>query len=164
MAIKFVRNSAVGDSVVHTNYIRFTAGDYYNQIYTDRDASAGVEQVIFFNYTSAGTTQVNFMFTYPDTSYNGAVYDSTIGWLHEQLFNAVSNCIVDYFNGPWGAGAGNAGNCPPQGANVVNCYGAGNIYGSQFELLDQGGTLGHRHVNYYQNCDCNCACDCGNCA
>lgn len=166
MAIKFQRGSAWNDPYNYNNSILFTVGpSYYNQIYTQRNQDTGTEQVIFYNFTSAGTTQVNFMLKYATaTQYEGQVYDSTLGWLEETLFNGVSNCIVDYFNGPWGAGAGNAGNCPPQGASVVDCYGSGGIYGSQFELLDQGGTLGHRHVNYYQNCNCNCDCaDCGAC-
>lgn len=84
----------------------------------------------------------------------GQFWTSNYGWLHDYFFNSVGNCIREGF------GAGNAGNCSPGETGVINCYGSGNIFGYQRELVDNGGQISVRSVRYYYNCNCNCACDC----
>jgi hypothetical protein len=84
----------------------------------------------------------------------GQLWTSNYGWLHDNFFSAVANCLREGF------GAGNAGNCSPGESSVVNCYGGGNIMGYQRELIDNGSNFNLRSVRYYYNCNCNCQCDC----
>ena len=87
----------------------------------------------------------------------GNIQTGTYGWLHDYFFNAVSNCLREGF------GAGNSGNCGPGQSNVINCYGGGNLMGLQRELVDSGGAIGLRTVQYFYNCNCNCDCAPPNC-
>lgn len=70
----------------------------------------------------------------------GQIYTANYGWLHDYFFNNVANC----------GGQGT-------GSPAVNCYGAGTITaGYRHELIDNGGQIQIRTVNYLANCNCNC--------
>ena len=74
--------------------------------------------------------------------FSGNINTRTYGWLHDYFFNNVANC------GGWGTGS-----------PAINCYGAGNITsGYRHELIDNGGQIQIRTVNYLSNCNCNCSC------
>jgi hypothetical protein len=85
---------------------------------------------------------------------SGGVWTKAYGWLTDYFFSTVSNCLR------YAGGGGNTGNCQPGAANVINCYGGGNMSTIQIELLDNGNNVGMRAVNYLYNCNCNCACNC----
>ena len=73
---------------------------------------------------------------------SGQVWTSNYGWLHDYFFNNVANC----------GGQGT-------GSPAVNCYGSGQIIsGYRHELIDNGGQIQIRTVNYLANCNCNCNC------
>jgi len=75
----------------------------------------------------------------------GSMWTANYGWLHDYFFRDVANC------------ASNAGT----GDNAINCYGGGNINSGRIhELIDEGGQIRLRSVNYWTNCNCNC--NCGN--
>lgn len=72
----------------------------------------------------------------------GGAWSASYGWLHDYFFNSVGNC----------AGQGTA-------SPAINCYGSGNILGGyRHELIDNGGQVALRTVNYFTNCNCDCAC------
>lgn len=75
----------------------------------------------------------------------GQIYTANYGWLHDYFFNNVANC----------GGQGT-------GSPAVNCYGpaGGALTGYRHELIDNGGQLQIRTVNYLSNCNCNCASSC----
>jgi hypothetical protein len=68
----------------------------------------------------------------------GQLWTSNYGWLHNNFFNTVLNCS----------------------AAPVNCYGTGNITQPMSELIDNGGQLQIRRVNFLINCNCACSADC----
>lgn len=73
---------------------------------------------------------------------SGQLWGASYGWLHDYFFNSVGNC----------AGQGTA-------SPAINCYGSGNILGGyRHELIDNGGQVALRTVNYFTNCNCDCAC------
>lgn len=85
----------------------------------------------------------------------GQVWSGAYGWLHSYFFNSVANC---------GSGAGGTpGYTYVQflGTLAVNCYGSGSVIGGQrHELVDEGGVIRLRTVNYLtNNCNCNCSTD-----
>lgn len=72
--------------------------------------------------------------------FSGNIQTRTYGWLHDYFFNNVANC----------GGQGT-------GSPAINCYGSGNtIAGYRHELIDNGGQIQIRTVNYLSNCNCNC--------
>jgi hypothetical protein len=76
---------------------------------------------------------------------SGSMWTANYGWLHDYFFSTVANC-------------GGEGTSSP----AVNCYGSGNVLsGYRHELLDNGGQVSIRTVNWWTNCNCACACDCG---
>lgn len=75
---------------------------------------------------------------------SGQVWAANYGWLHDYFFSSVGNC------GGWGTSS-----------PAINCYGGGNIVsGYRHELIDNGGQIALRTVNWLTNCNCNC--NCGN--
>lgn len=80
---------------------------------------------------------------------NGQVWTPNYGWLHDYFFRDVANC-----GSGWGSGT-NTGDIS------INCYGGGNVVGgTRVELLDEGGQIRLRSVNYLRNCNCDCQCYC----
>lgn len=71
---------------------------------------------------------------------SGQMWTANYGWLHDHFFRVVANCAGSRY--------------------AINCYGAGNITQQDFELIDEGGQIRIRTVNYMSNCNCNCACQC----
>jgi hypothetical protein len=94
------------------------------------------------------------------TDNSGHVWSAVYGWLHDYFFSGTSNCIRAAGLGPGNFAAGNNGNCTPGETNIINCYGGGNMYGTQFEVIDNGSTIYPRAVRYYYNCNCVCDCAC----
>lgn len=81
------------------------------------------------------------------TNNSGQVWTSNYGWLHDYFFNNVANC----------GGEGT-------GSPAINCYGSGAVVsGYRHELIDNGGQIQIRTVNYLSNCNCNCNCNCATC-
>lgn len=92
---------------------------------------------------------------------NGQMWSANYGWLHDYFFSTTANCVRQLGSGGGNNfGGGNTGNCSPGESNVVNCYGGGSMFGTQFELVDNGSQVYPRNVRYYYNCACNCNCDC----
>lgn len=76
---------------------------------------------------------------------SGQVWAANYGWLHDYFFRQVANCAAN----------------PGTGDNAINCYGGGNINSGRIhEVIDEGGQIRLRSVNYFTNCNCNCNC-CG---
>lgn len=76
---------------------------------------------------------------------SGQVWAANYGWLHDYFFRQVANCAAN----------------PGTGDNAINCYGGGNINSGRIhELIDEGGQIRLRSVNYFTNCNCNCNCNC----
>ncbi len=76
---------------------------------------------------------------------SGQVWAANYGWLHDYFFRQVANCAAN----------------PGTGDNAINCYGGGNINSGRIhEVIDEGGQIRLRSVNYLTNCNCNCNC-CG---
>lgn len=76
---------------------------------------------------------------------SGQVWTANYGWLHDYFFRQVANCAAN----------------PGTGDNAINCYGGGNINSGRIhEVIDEGGQIRLRSVNYLTNCNCNCNC-CG---
>lgn len=74
---------------------------------------------------------------------SGQVWAANYGWLHDYFFRQVANCAAN----------------PGTGDNAINCYGGGNINSGRIhELIDEGGQIRLRSVNYFTNCNCNCNC------
>lgn len=74
----------------------------------------------------------------------GQIYTANYGWLHDYFFNNVANC----------GGEGT-------GSPAVNCYGSGSVVtGYRHELINNGGQLQIRTVNYLSKYNCNCNCTC----
>ena len=73
----------------------------------------------------------------------GSMWTANYGWLHDYFFRQVANCAAN----------------PGAGDNAINCYGGGNINSGRIhELIDEGGQIRLRSVNYFTNCNCICNC------
>lgn len=118
----------------------------------------GVSPQIDFQDTDQGTTRylhvntnlMGFLNTgggwdfYANNS--GQLWSANYGWLHDYFFRQVANC------------ASNSGT----GDNAINCYGSGStVVGRIHELIDEGGQIRLRSVNYLATVNCNCVCACG---
>lgn len=87
---------------------------------------------------------------------DGRLWTSNYGWLNDHFFRQVGNCA----SGPGTTGVGSR--VQFAGHIGVNCYGSGTAVGGvRHELIDNGGTISLRTVNFLANCNCDCQCDCG---
>lgn len=130
---------------------------------------ASTANYIYMQDTDWGTRHMHHnqgLLGWLDSSGNWSVYDNNAGqiwtknygWLHDYFFSSVGNCIRATGFGP-GQATTNLTNCVGE-SNIVNCYGGGNVYATQFEMMDNGSQISSRLVRYYYNCNCNCACAC----
>lgn len=85
----------------------------------------------------------------------GSLYTNNYGFLQNYFLWNIDPSAVR-------ANMAVGGDSPGETANVINCYGSGNVTYYEFQLLKNNGTLSIRAVRSYTNCDCDCVtnCDC----